>query len=101
LASVFCASDADDDAALHHSAAFLVEHGLEQRPARAGGHGMIDKERSIGMLAAAQQRRGGNSRLFVPARAMHRHAVTRNGGAGAERASAQLHALTGFRQQGR
>src|SRR5512143_2728509 len=50
----------DDALALENAARLAVEHGLEQLAAGAMRHGMLDEERGVAMLAAAQEERAGN-----------------------------------------
>ena len=46
----------DDDLALEHAARLAVEHALEQLAAHAARHAVLDQERGVAMLMAAQQK---------------------------------------------
>ena len=50
----------DDDLALEHAARLAVEHGLEQLAAGAAGHGMLDEQRGVAMLAPAHEQGAGD-----------------------------------------
>ena len=53
----------DDDLALEDAARLLVEHALEELPARAAGDAVLDQERRVAMLPAAHEEGAGNIEL--------------------------------------
>jgi hypothetical protein len=55
LASVFCASGTDDDAALENRMGTIVDYGAEDLAADAVRHGMVDEQAWCRMLAAVEQ----------------------------------------------
>ena len=75
---------ADDDLALEHAAARIVEHGLEDLAAAAMAGGVIDQHGGVGVLARLEEARAVDRKLGPGAVAAHEQLVAHDVAAGDE-----------------